>query len=450
MKTQKLTILFIALIAFSCAEFLEERPNAAILVPETAEDLRTLLNNSGQVFNLTPGLGEVSAGEYYTTDAALNSFTSVAERNSYQWAYDIFEGQSSTDWNRPYSQIFYANVVIRQAELLKDNISEEEYNSLIGTALFHRAFALFHLVQVFAPPYEATTAGSSLGLPIRLKPEIEQPVTRPSLQDNFDRMIEDLDKAKNLLSETSVAKSFPTKYAAHALLSKIYLVMGDYGKSLEHGKAVLQGNFELMDYNTINPVPLRPFRNFNSEMVFYAILPTYGIVTNANIFIDKDLISSYKESDLRKELFFRTRPGDNFGFRGSYTGNAFHFSGLSLDEVYLTNAECEARNGQYPEARKTMEFLLQKRHKTGTDLGLSEIGDSQFLKFILMERRKQLIFRAVRWSDLKRLNLEEEFKTTLRRTVNGVELTLEPESLKYTFPIPPNEINLSGIQQNPR
>jgi hypothetical protein len=62
MKTQKLTILFIALIAFSCAEFLEERPNAAILVPETAEDLRTLLNNSGQVFNLTPGLGEVSAG----------------------------------------------------------------------------------------------------------------------------------------------------------------------------------------------------------------------------------------------------------------------------------------------------------------------------------------------------------------------------------------------------
>jgi hypothetical protein len=450
MKTKLLILLLLAFITFSCAEFLEERPNAAILVPETAEDLRTLLNNSGQVFNLTPGLGEVSAGEYYTTDAALNSFTSVVERNSYQWAYDIFEGQSSTDWNRPFTQIFYANVVLDQAEKIKETISKNDYESLVGTALFHRAFALFHLVQVFAPPYDRSSAGSALGLPIRLTPEIEQPVTRPSLQENFDRMIEDLDKAKGLLSETSVAKSFPTKFAAHALLSKIYLVLGDYGKSLEHGKAVLQGNFDLMDYNTINPVPLRPFSNFNIEMVFYAVLPTYGIVTNANIFIDKDLISSYKESDLRKDLFFRPRPGNHFGFRGSYTGNAFHFSGLALDEVYLTNAECETRLGFYAEARKTMEFLLQKRHITGTDLGLETIEDSQFLKFILSERRKQLIFRAVRWSDLKRLNQEDEFKTTLRRTVNGVELTLEPESLKYTFPIPPVEISLSGIQQNPR
>lgn len=450
MKTPKAILAILSAVAFSCAEFLEESPNAAILVPETAEDLRTLLNNSGQVFNLTPGLGEVSAGEYFTTDAALNGFSSVAERNAYQWAYDIFEGQSSTDWNRPYSQVFYANVVIAQAEKLRGTISEEEYGELVGTALFHRAFALFHLVQVFAPTYVPGEAGSTLGLPFRLRPEIDQPVTRPSLQDNYDRMVADLTLALSLLPVTSVEKSFPTVYAAHALLSKIHLVIGDYTKSLEHGEEVLRGNFSLMDYNTINPTPLRPFANFNNEMVFFSVFPTYQIALNANIFINRDLVDSYSENDLRRNLFFRTRPNNNFGFRGSYSGDARLFSGLSIDEVLLSNAECEARMGLYGEARSTMQGLLEKRYRVGSALPLEDVSDGDLLRFILLERRKQLLFRGVRWSDLKRLNREGEFKTTLRRTVNGTELTLEPGSLKYALPIPPNEISLTGIEQNPR
>lgn len=450
MKTPKLIILILTVLAISCSEFLEERPNAAILVPETAEDLRTLLNNSGQVFNMIPALGEVSAGDYFTTDAALNSFNSPEERNSYQWADEIFEGRSSSDWNRPYSQIFYANVVIKQADLLKENIPEQEYNSLVGTSLFHRAFALFHLVQVFAPSYEKASASQTLGLPLRLTPEIEQHVARLSLQENYTQMIQDLELAKSLLSETSVAKTFPTKFTASALLSKIHLVMGDYGKALENGREVVQGNYELMDYNTINRVPLRPFTNFNSEMIFYAVMEVYDITLNANIFIDKDLLDSYKENDLRKVLFFRTRPNNNFGFRGSYSGNVRMFSGLSLDEVILTNAESEARLGMFDEAKASMKNLLVNRYITGSLIPGENLSEADLLPFILSERRKQLLFRGVRWSDLKRLNQDPALGTVLTRVVNGQTLTLEPKSLKYALPIPPDEINLSGIQQNPR
>lgn len=450
MKTPKAIFAVLSAVAFSCAEFLEESPNAAILVPETAEDLRTLLNNSGQVFNMTPALGEISSGDYFTTDAALAGFFSVAERNAYQWTDDIFEGQPSTDWNRPYSQVFYANVVIAQAEKLRGSISEEEYGELVGTALFHRAFALFHLVQVFAPAYVPGEAGSTLGLPIRLRPEIDQPTKRPSLKENYVRMIDDLETAKSLLPEISPAKTFPTKFAAHALLSKIFLVTGDYPKSLEHGRSVLRGNFELMDYNTIDPVRLRPFANFNSEMVFFSIMAIYDIALNPEIFIDRDLIASYGENDLRKSLFFRNRPGDNLGFRGSYSGNAQMFSGLALDEVILTNAECEARLGLYSEARSTMQGLLEKRYSAGSVLPLEDLSDTDILRFILLERRKQLLFRGVRWSDLKRLNKEPGFETVLTRVVNGQTLTLEPNSPKYALPIPPDELNLSGIQQNQR
>lgn len=450
MKTPKVIFAMLSAVAFSCAEFLEESPNAAILVPETAEDLRTLLNNSGQVFNMGPAFGEISAGEYFTTDAALNSFNSIGERNAYQWAEDVFEGTTSFDWNRSYSQVFYANVVIAQAEKLRGTISEEEYGELVGTALFHRAFALFHLVQVFAPTYVPGEAGSTLGLPIRLRPEIDQPVTRPSLQENYDRMVADLTLALSLLPVTSVEKSFPTVYAAHALLSKIHLVTGDYTKSLEHGEEVLRGNYSLMDYNTINPTPLRPFTNFNSEMIFFAVMDSYAIGSNANIFIDTQLIASYAENDLRRILFFRSRPNNNFGFRGSYAGNVRLFCGLSIDEVLLTNAECEARMGRYAEARSTLRGMLEKRYRFGSALPIDGVSDADLLGYILLERRKQLLFRGVRWSDLKRLNKEPGFETVLTRVVNGQTLTLEPNSPKYALPIPPDELNLSGIQQNQR
>lgn len=449
MGKNKLILILLGGLLGSCSEFLDERPTASILVPETAQDLRSLLNNSGQVFNMTPALGEVSAGEYFTTDAALNGFSAI-ERNSYSWADEIFEGLPSSDWNRPYSQILYANVVLEQAEKLHATIPMEEYNALTGSALFHRAFALFHLVQVFAPPFEPGKEEEILGLPMRTSATIQQPVFRPTLGQNYKQMLEDLEKAVSLLPENTDAKTFPTVFAAHALLSKIFLVQGNYQKALEQTVKVLPGNYSLMDYNEINPVPLRPFTNFNSEMIFYAVMPTLAFTINANIFIDPGLISLYSDTDLRKSLYYRQLPSGNFGFRGSYIGNAFLFSGLALDEVYLTKAECEARLGMFDGARETMRELLEKRHLEGTDLNLGEIPVGEILSFVLMERRKQLVFRAERWSDLKRLNRESEFRTTLKRTVNGQELILEPESLKYALPIPPNEIELSGIEQNPR
>lgn len=75
---------------------------------------------------------------------------------------------------------------------------------------------------------------------------------------------------------------------------------------------------------------------------------------------------------------------------------------------------------------------------------------TEVLRLVLNERRKELAFRGIRWSDLRRLNKDERFAVTLSRTLNGQTYQLSPNDKRYVIPIDEQEIRLSGIEQNER
>ncbi|MDB5191496.1 MAG: RagB/SusD family nutrient uptake outer membrane protein [Segetibacter sp.] len=125
--------------------------------------------------------------------------------------------------------------------------------------------------------------------------------------------------------------------------------------------------------------------------------------------------------------------------------------GTNVNEVYLISAEAKARTGNLAGALADLNTLLSKRWKTGTYTPFNATTQFDALSLILKERRKELPFTAaLRWSDLRRLNIDSRFSTTLVRVLNGITFTLPPNHQKYTLPIPDAEIKLSGIQQNPR
>lgn len=74
---------------------------------------------------------------------------------------------------------------------------------------------------------------------------------------------------------------------------------------------------------------------------------------------------------------------------------------------------------------------------------------SDALNTILLERRKELLMRGIRWSDLRRLNKEPQFAKTLIRIEDGQTYSLQPGGLRYIFPIPLLVIQMTGIPQNP-
>lgn len=70
------------------------------------------------------------------------------------------------------------------------------------------------------------------------------------------------------------------------------------------------------------------------------------------------------------------------------------------------------------------------------------------LALVLKERRKELLFRGLRWIDIKRLN-KEGAGINITRLVNGMRYTLEPGDPRFALPLPADVIDASGMPQNP-
>jgi hypothetical protein len=212
----------------------------------------------------------------------------------------------------------------------------------------------------------------------------------------------------------------------------------------------------LLDYNTAGIGGPIPFQKDMPEIIYQSNFPQPG---NGNILeglicpgciVDTNLIASYDSNDLRQSVYYFQELPDTFTLTGGYSGTIFPFSGLATDELYLIRSECNARAGRTTNALNDLDSLLAHRWKTGTFTPYPITSATDALDTILVERRKELAFRGLRWSDLRRLN-REGWNITLIRDINGVIYTLLPnDSNLYTFPIPPDVIQLSHIQQNPR
>src|SRR5690606_17953343 len=128
--------------------------------------------------------------------------------------------------------------------------------------------------------------------------------------------------------------------------------------------------------------------------------------------IDTVIYNSYNIDDLRKQIFYLPNIDGSFSFRGSYFGGIgwLPYCGIAVDEMFLIRAECSARAGMIDSAMSDLNKLLITRWKSvsgvTTYINMTASSSHEALQFILGERKKELIFRGTRWSDLRRLNLE--------------------------------------------
>ncbi len=126
------------------------------------------------------------------------------------------------------------------------------------------------------------------------------------------------------------------------------------------------------------------------------------------------------------------------------------FSGLATDEMFLIKAECLARKGRITESMDLLNGLLIRRwNKTKVYVPYIATGSADALRIVLLERRKELMMRGLRWMDVKRLN-KEGANITFTRTLNGKLYQLSPNDLRFALPIPEDVISLSGMEQNKR
>ncbi|RQO75629.1 RagB/SusD family nutrient uptake outer membrane protein [Pedobacter sp. KBW06] len=450
MKKTIIILVFLASSLLSCKKYLEEISDKTLSIPNTLGDFQKLLNNSDLITMAMSPIQLTCTDDLSLTTSAYESL-GRAERNAYIWESDIYEGTASFEWDNLYRNIAYANVVLEGvAKIATTEKNNVEHDDLTGQALFLRANAFYNLQELFGQVYHIENAEVALGIPLKLSTDFTEKYTRASVAQTYDQIIRDLEKAALFLPVTVNLNSRfkPSKATAYALLSRVYLSIGDYKKAGDYADKSLRIYSALTDYNTLDlSVDVSPFNFLLNEVLHYT---TFSTIFRQSI-VDEDLYKLYEDNDLRKIAFFYLNKSvGKQTFKGSYSGTTSIFNGIATDELLLTKSECLARLGEIQSAMNVLNVLLDKRYKSGTLFRRMPSNIDEALAIILVERRKELLFRGTRWMDLRRLNRDPSTAKKLKRTLNGKVYELAPNDPKYVFPIPDLEISLSGIPQNIR
>lgn len=440
-------VLCCLILETSCKKYLDQKPLKASVVPSTLSDLQALLDNDN-IMNAqsTPPLLEVVADNYYLRTEDWQGF-SLDEQTNYIWAPSAEEINS---WRQPYTGIiYYANLVLDALNKIAINGSnKDEWNSIKGSAIFYRSFGFYSIAQLYCKPY-TSSAATDPGIVLKLSSDISESISRSTVQKTYDQIVIDLKQADTLLPLTSLISTRPNKAAVEGFLARVFLSMRDYSNAASYANLCLKKNDTLMDYNSV----AAPFLVFNPETIYYS---WPGLLNNImfppSTRIDSTLYNSYDNNDLRKSMFFSDNGDGTFSFNGSYTGQApfFVFDGVATDEIYLIRAECEARANDKVGALEDLNTLLINRYRTNSFTPITAVDQHEALDKILSERRKELLFRGLRWTDIRRLNIEG-YNITLKRVINGTTYILPPNDKRSVLLIPKQVLNLSpNLQQNLR
>lgn len=432
------------LLLVNCNRFLDEKSDSNLATAETLADNQALLDDYATLASNSTS-GEIVAEDVFVTDADFNTMYDEAMKRLYTWQPSYVSLPTGSDWENCFRRIKIYNTVLFNLGHYEIGNSD----NVQGQALLLRGAAYLEAAQIWCLAYDKNTAEAKLGLPLRLDPDMNIPSVRSTLQETYSQILVDLHRAAILLPVNQLAVSRPSKITALAYLSRVYLYMGDYTNALKHGKEALSYHDGLMNFNTLNPASAYPIKNKNVEVLLPTLMSYSPFLATTKAKINNDLYQSYDANDLRKTIFFKPLATGEILFKGNYSGSTTRMTCIATDEVYLNVAEAQAYLDDKTSAMRTLNDLLRTRWKSGTFIELSASSAAQALQIIRAERRKELLFRGLRWADLKRYN-REGANISLSKTISGQLFTLPPNDLRYAIAIPEDIIKMTGMPQNPR
>ncbi len=447
----------------SCSGFLEEEPK---------------MKQSNEItFATYDGLDQATAGLYSMMQSAswydgqfilqselragnaknpLSLAGSGRYRNDTQWNYS--ESSTSSCWAYAYYTIARCCNVITNLEGKEfQDHTQQDLNNLKAEALFMRALCHFDAVITYAQPY--TTAGrEAIGVPVVTKTEIGQPA-RNTVGEVYDQIVADLTEAESIISPSYTRADVNDKtaaasiYAIQALLSRVYLYMGEWQKSADYAtKVINSGKYALLsgdDYIDMYSAQTAPtggeiiFQVFGTNKNEYwdesgwthlPYITSWGSDGSGDVCATNDLFKMYESGDIRLN-FFDLSENDHMitKYKGKEGGIPRYTNVpiLRIAEMYLNRAEAISNGASVSgvSARGDLEAVASKRGAT---------VPSQFNVFD--ERRKELMFEGHIVYDYARAG-KDLVRTDFDGTVNK---DIPAGDYKWAMPIPKHEMDANA------
>ncbi|WP_158499939.1 RagB/SusD family nutrient uptake outer membrane protein [Sphingobacterium paucimobilis] len=441
--------VFLLSIITGCDSFLDEKPDQKLSIPTTIEDLNAILSGTGTLKGVQES--EVMTDDYYLLDADYDALFCMTDIELYSWKDPNFiqtcDGDSG--WGYGYSTIYRANVVLEALEKYQAQYGVSQKSEEVkGRAYFLRAINHLEIAQAWGEVYVAEDADKKQGIPLKLNADFNEKTTRATLAETFGQIEDDFLKASQLLPVRAEKIHLPSRAAALSYMARMYLYMNDFPKAAEYADLTLKEGGSLLDYNEFTFSGRYPFTVDEHKEVLYGRALS-GAHYSMNVGIRKvkqDLYDSYPINDLRKKIFFSENVDGTIRFIGSYSGASL-FSGTTAAEMYLILAETHAREQNYDLSRSLLLSFLQ--HRLLKNTAIPNILDDNLLDEVIEQRRKELLFRGVRFTDVKRLNsLGAGIK--MKRIIKGKEEILPSNDPRFNLLIPEQVVRMSGVKQNRR
>lgn len=426
--------------------------------------------------------GDVHAGDdYQYNNLGGSNRASFYYDMNYQTASEF--SSSNVAWKSPYIVIGRANRIIAAAEggALSDAAeAKATIDQYAAEAKVLRALAHFDLVRIYGKPY-TEDQGASLGVPLVTEVlESNAKPARSTVAEVYTQVVKDLTEAisSNALA-TETEPGYVSVWGAKAILSRVYLNMGDYANALSVAEDIIKNSgaalwtrdqyLKAWDASTPN----------ESEFLFRLNVAGSTDNNDLNGIGNLQQRDGYKEmvatkkfvdmltsdpKDVRNDMFLPATAakevatyGTNKVFLNKLRGQGGNLRNVTivpiirLSEVYLTAAECAFRNNDKTKAVEYLNELVKNR--TTTVASLATV-DNITLERILIERRKELIGEGQRYFDALRNNetitrYTSEADKGWHKTLSKDAQSFNRDYFKAIAAIPQAEINANpNIKQN--
>lgn len=430
--------------------------------------------------------GDVHAGDdYQYNNIGGSNRASFYYDMNYQTASEFTSSTSSSTvtWKSPYIVIGRANRIIAAAEggALSDAAeAKATIDQYAAEAKVLRALAHFDLVRIYGKPY-TEDQGASLGVP--LVTEVLESGAKPArstVKEVYDQVVKDLDEAiKSGALTTETDPGYVSVWGAKAILSRVYLNMGDYTNALATAEDIIKKSgaklwtrdqyLKAWDAGTPNESEFL-FRLNVSGSTDNNDLNGIGNLQGRDGY--KEMVATKKfvdmlsadANDVRNDMFLPATAdkevaayGTNKVYLNKLRGQGGNLRNVTiipiirLSEVYLTAAECAFRNNDKTKAVEYLNDLVKNR--TTTEASLATV-DNITLERILIERRKELIGEGQRYFDALRNNetitrYTSEADKGWHKTLSKEAQSFNRDYFKAIAAIPQAEINANpNIKQN--
>jgi len=377
-------------------------------------------------------------------------------------ANDIF-------WQQQYRRLATPNKgieLLMEGSLIGDD--QKQIDRLIAEGHYQRAAVFFDIMVVYAL-YPSVANENEMGIVLKRTSDFTESQVRASLKESVAGIIEELDEAlKYPANSTKPSHWRIDKSGVDALAARFYLYLGDYDKAKLHSDAALNAFSKMTNYEDV--VAISPYSKWWGDFVypnttdlgtgtpewldFFGDHYAYQNNSNAgwNTSPSQELLDLYDENDLRniffiKDWFSRTGAVTNLWYSYVITGPSNINGREGVPEMYLTRAECKAREGDFAGAMADVEMVRVNRFNAA-DYSALPIPTSikEAVNVVIDERRRENPFEY-RLMDIKRLNNDPiTDPIILTRSINGETIVIQPDDRGYARPIGDEVITLSDGQ----